>query len=130
MGLFVSKPGVEATTADRTDRSQFLISTDFTDRRPFRILTAGQTNTNTAINLPGSVSSLGGEPLLVYRPMTDSTSERAQKLYGVSNDGSGNAYSGSEFYNRLIDGNPAYFIVYVNGSQSSTVLIKYMVLLF
>ncbi|MFC7661730.1 hypothetical protein ACFQWF_01270 [Methylorubrum suomiense] len=41
--------------------------------------------------------------------MTSSTSERANAYYGSENDGQGGSYSGTEFLNRLFDGNPAYF---------------------
>lgn len=130
VGLWLSKPGYDCINDDRTDRNKFFISTSFTDRKPFRIIAAGITNTNTPIYLPSSLGGLGGDPILNFRPMVDANTERRNNYYGTENDGLGNSYSGSELYSRLIDGNPAYFLVAITGGSGTGILVRYLVALY
>ncbi len=126
--MWVTRPGYDVINDDRTDPNKFLLSTDFAGRRPFRIIRAGIINTNTAIYLPSSLAGLGGEPLLSYRVMETSEREREQRYYGADNDGSGGSYAGTELMNRLIDGNPAYFLIQRTGDYGNTgTLVRYMV---
>ncbi|GBU16862.1 MULTISPECIES: hypothetical protein [Methylobacterium] len=129
-GFWIAKPGYDCVNDDRTDRTKFLFSSSFAGRRPFRTLASGQTASNTPIYLPGSLASLGGTPALVYRPMNNATQERQNNLYGTQNDGAGNAFAYTEFFNRFVDGNPAQFLILNSQTPSSTgFLLRYMVLL-
>lgn len=130
VGMWVAKPGYDCISDDRTDRNKFYLSTDFADRRPFRIIRAGLINSNTPIFLPSPLAGLGGEPMLTYRVMETSERERESRYYGSDNDGSGGTYAGSEFMNRLIDGNPAYYLIQRTGDYGNTgSLLRYMVAL-
>ncbi|GEP11111.1 hypothetical protein [Methylobacterium gnaphalii] len=127
-GFWVAKPGFDAYNNDGTSRDQFYFSSSFPGRVPIRLIAAGQATTNQAIYLPNSLGNLGYTPVLVYRPMTGTNTERQTNYYGVTNDGAGGSYSGTELFNRLYDGNPAYFGVYINGNTGSTgVLIKFWI---
>jgi hypothetical protein len=123
VGFWVSKPGFDVLTDDRTDRKKFQTSTDFAGK-PFRIVKAGIVNTGTDIFLPSSYANLGGEPFIQFRPMVNSTTERAQGIYGVQDSNA--TASGSEYTTRFFDGNPAKFVVYVTAS-SRVDMIRYVI---
>lgn len=125
--MWVARPGFDVLTDDRTDRNKFLLSTDF-NLRPLRIIRAGFVYSNSPIYLPSSLGGLGGEPMLAYRVMETTEREREQAYYGADNDGQGGGYAGTEFMNRLIDGNPAYFVIQRTGDYANTnYLLRFMV---
>lgn len=130
IGMWVTRPGFDVINDDRTDRNKFLVSTDFPNVRPFRIIKAGMVYSNNPIYLPSSVAGLGGEPMLAFRVMETATREREARYYGVTNDGSGGGYSGTEFTSRFFDGNPAYYLIQRTGDYGNTgSLLRYMVVL-
>lgn len=131
IGMWVARPGFDCVTGDRTSRAQFFLSTNFANQRALRIIKAGLIASNTPILLPGSLADLGGEPMLSYRVMLSATQERQNGYYGTQNDGAGNAFDASEFYNRLIGGSPAYFLIRNTASPNSQAfLLRYMIALF
>lgn len=131
MGMWIARPGFDAISDDRADRSKFLLSTSFANMRPFRLIKAGMVYSNNPIYLPSSLAGLGGEPMLTYRVMEAADRERESRYYGVDNDGTGGGYAGTEFMNRFFDGNPAYFLIQKTGDYGNTgFLLRYMVVLF
>lgn len=130
MGAWIARQGYDCRADDRTDRNKFLLSTSFAGSKPFRLIRAGIIASNTPIFLPSALANLGGEPMLTYRVMTSNTAERANAYYGAENDGQGGSYSGTEFLNRLFDGDPAYFLIQKNGDPGNTgTQLRYMVAL-
>lgn len=128
MGFWISKPGIDVQSADRSSRAQMNFSTNFAGRKALKIIAAGLVYTNTNIALPGSLSDLGGDPILVFRPMVTSAQERQNSYYAVANGS--DTLTGSEFFNRLFDGNPAYFKIYNQTNVNSQgYLVRYLVFL-
>lgn len=81
VGLFVSKPGLDATASDPTDRSAWMFSSAI-DKQA-NILQAGRCNLNDTVTLP----DLGAVPMVMFDQYNPSTGQTFEVMTISNGDG-------------------------------------------